>query len=52
MSLGRFDLTEDKIYTISDASKRILSELDTPVQVKIYITPKDKMPTGMTTASS
>ncbi|MBI5091310.1 MAG: Gldg family protein [Candidatus Hydrogenedentes bacterium] len=47
-SFGRFDLTQDKIYTISDASKDILSKLDTPVQVKIYITPKDKMPTGMT----
>lgn len=47
-SLGRFDLTEDKIYTVSDASKAILSRLDDPVQVKIYITPKNKMPTGLT----
>ncbi len=47
-SLARFDVTEDKIYTVSDASKRILAELDTPVQVKLYITPKGQMPTGMT----
>lgn len=47
-SLGRFDVTEDKIYTVSDASKSILSDLDTPVQVKLYITPKSEMPTGMT----
>ncbi|MBI4559372.1 MAG: Gldg family protein [Candidatus Hydrogenedentes bacterium] len=47
-SFGRFDLTEDKIYTISDASKSVLSKLDVPVQVKVYITPKNKMPTGMT----
>ncbi|MBI2425113.1 MAG: Gldg family protein [Candidatus Hydrogenedentes bacterium] len=46
-SLFRVDLTQDKIYTISKASKAILSELETPVQVKVYITPKDSMPTGM-----
>ncbi len=47
-SLGRFDLTEDKIYTVSESSRRILSRIDTPVQIKLYITPKDKMPTGLT----
>lgn len=47
-SIARWDATEDKIYTVSEASKDILNKLDTPVQVKIYITPKDKMPTGMT----
>jgi len=46
-SLLRFDLTADKIYTISQASKNILAELDTPVQLRVYITPRDKMPTGM-----
>lgn len=46
-SLGRFDLTEEKIYTMSDASKEVLSKLDDTVQVKVYITPKAKMPTGM-----
>ena len=47
-SLGRFDMTEGKIFTVSDAAKNILSKLDTPVQVKLYITPKGEMPTGMT----
>lgn len=47
-SLGRFDMTEDKIFTVSDASKNILGAIDTPVQVKVYITPKKDMPTGMT----
>ena len=47
-SLGRWDMTEGKIYTVSDASKAILAKVDTPVQVKLYITPKDKMPTGLT----
>ena len=46
-SLARFDLTEDKIYTVSEATKKILSNLKVPVQVKLYVTPKDKMPTGM-----
>lgn len=46
-SFKRFDLTEDKIYTISDASKTILSQVDTPVQMKLYISPQDSMPTGM-----
>jgi ABC-type uncharacterized transport system involved in gliding motility auxiliary subunit len=47
-SVGRFDLTEDKVFTVSEASRKILSALNTPVQVSLYITPKDKMPTGMT----
>jgi ABC-type uncharacterized transport system involved in gliding motility auxiliary subunit len=47
--LGRFDLTEDQIYTLSAASIKILHNLDLPVQVKLYITPSDKMPTEMRT---
>ena len=48
-SLGRFDLTEDRIYTVGDAAKRVLGSLDVPVQVKLYITSKDEMPTGLQT---
>jgi len=47
-SLARWDATEDKIYTVSEASSEILSGLSAPVQVKYYVTPKDKMPTGLT----
>ena len=47
MSFKRFDITEDQIYTVSPASKTILSKLKVPVQVKLYITPKAKMPTGL-----
>jgi len=47
VSIGRFDLTEGKIYTVSDASKKILSKLKIPIQIKVYISPKDKMPTAM-----
>jgi len=49
VSLGRFDVTEDKIFTVSDASKNILSTIDTPVQIKLYMTAKEEMPTGMNT---
>ena len=47
-SFGRKDMTENKIYTVSDATKDILSSLDADVMVNIYITPKDEMPTGYT----
>lgn len=42
---GRFDLTAGKIYTVSPASKRILDGLKSPVQINVYLTPPDKMPT-------
>ncbi len=45
--LGRFDMTQDRIFTLSPGTKTILGELDVPVQVKLYITPSDKMPTEM-----
>ena len=44
MSVKRFDLTENKMYTISDSSKQILEKLKVPVQVKVYITSSNKMP--------
>jgi ABC-type uncharacterized transport system involved in gliding motility auxiliary subunit len=49
IDLGRFDLTEDSIYTISDSAKRVLGELDVPVKIKLYITAKEDMPTGLQT---
>ncbi len=49
LPFGRFDLTEGKIYTVSDASKRILEKLEAPVTMKLYISPQEKMPTGMKT---
>lgn len=47
VSLGRFDLTENKVHTVSEASKQILKELKAPVVVKFYVSPVEKMPTGM-----
>ncbi len=47
--LGRFDLTEGQIYTIAPATKKILRDLKAPVTAKLYISPVEKMPTGMKT---
>ena len=49
VGLGRFDLTEDRIYTVSDGAKRIMSRLSVPVQVKYYVTPENEMPAGLKT---
>ncbi|HPU55632.1 MAG TPA: Gldg family protein, partial [Verrucomicrobiota bacterium] len=32
----RKDMTENKIYTLSEGTRRILSSLDTPVQIRFY----------------
>lgn len=48
ISMGRYDITEGKIFTVSQGAKNILGQLDTPVQVKLYISPKKDMPTGWT----
>jgi ABC-type uncharacterized transport system involved in gliding motility auxiliary subunit len=47
LSLLRRDLTEDKVYTISPATEKILSGLESPVNVKVYITPESEMPTAL-----
>jgi len=45
-SLGRFDWTEENIYTVSEASVDILNDLEAPLQVRVYITPRENMPTA------
>jgi len=35
---GRIDLTENKVYTLSDVTKNILRNLDEPLTVKAYFT--------------
>lgn len=49
ISLGRFDMTQGKIYTTSPATKKIFHDLKVPVTAKFYVSPADKMPTGMKT---
>lgn len=46
-NLGRIDLTEDQLYTLSPASRRILRQLPEPVQVSLYVTPRQQMPVTM-----
>lgn len=35
---ARVDLTEDKIYSLSASTERLLSQLDEPVQIRAYVT--------------
>ncbi len=46
---ARLDMTSDKLFTMSPAAAEILKGLQVPVQVKLYITPDDKMPTQLRT---
>ncbi len=46
---GRFDLTEEKIYTVSDEAKQVLARLKVPVRVNFYISPAESMPSMMKT---
>jgi ABC-type uncharacterized transport system involved in gliding motility auxiliary subunit len=49
VGLGRFDLTEERIYTVSQGAKNIMAKLTVPVQVKYYVTPEDELPAGIKT---
>jgi len=44
--MGRFDLTQGKIFTVTQSTKDILHSLKAPVNIKLYISPQDKMPTA------
>ena len=44
---ARLDMTSDKLFTMSPAAAKILQGLQVPVQVKLYITPSEKMPTQL-----
>lgn len=46
-SLKRLDLTENKVYTVSEAAIRQFRNLDGPVTVTYYVTPAEDMPTGL-----
>jgi ABC-type transport system involved in multi-copper enzyme maturation permease subunit len=45
--LGRYDLTENKLYTITDSTKKILQGLKAPVLVKLYVSRRESMPTAL-----
>lgn len=42
----RADCTEGKMYTLAKASKKILKQLAGPALIKLYISPRDKLPTA------
>jgi ABC-type uncharacterized transport system involved in gliding motility auxiliary subunit len=44
---ARLDMTEDRLFTMSPAAVNILQGLKVPVQVRLYITPEDRMPTEL-----
>jgi ABC-type uncharacterized transport system involved in gliding motility auxiliary subunit len=44
---ARIDLSEDKLYTLSDSAEGILQRLKVPVQLKYYVTGQAKMPTEL-----
>lgn len=47
---ARFDLTEEKLYTLSSGTKAILTKLDTPVEIRFYCTQDSKeMPVQLKT---
>ena len=47
---ARFDLTEEKLYTLSPGTKAILQKLDTPVEIRFYCTQNSKeMPVALKT---
>jgi len=49
LDIARFDITENRIYTVSESAKKIFKELKVPAAVNLYITPVEKMPTAFKT---
>lgn len=49
LSVGRVDLTQGKIHTISPVTRTILRGLKAPVTLKYYVSPGEKMPTAFKT---
>ncbi len=47
MQGARVDMTSDQLFTLSPSAVKILEGLKVPVQVKLYITPSEKMPTQL-----
>jgi len=43
----RVDLTEGKLYTLSDGTRRVLGRLQTPVKLKLYVSQGEAMPVPM-----
>lgn len=48
----RCDFTEEKLYTVSDSTRKVLKKLDTPVTLKFYYTKSSNMPAFLKTYAS
>lgn len=46
---GRFDLTEEEIYTVSKEARDVLARLKVPVKADFYVSPTERMPSLMKT---
>ncbi len=44
MSNARFDMTENKVHTLTQGTKNILGRVDTNTVIKFFVSPKDVMP--------
>ncbi len=47
MSGARVDLTEERIFSVSPATKRVFEKLQVPITVTYYVSSKDRLPTPM-----
>jgi len=45
LQIGRFDLTADQVYKLSPSVKKILTNLDAPIDLTYYVSSSEKMPT-------
>ncbi len=44
---GRIDLTQEKIFSVSPATKEVFRRLKVPITVTYYVSSRDKLPTPM-----
>jgi ABC-type uncharacterized transport system involved in gliding motility auxiliary subunit len=49
LAAQRLDLTQEKMFTLSDGTKAILKKLDTPVHIRYYATQGKDMPVAVKT---
>ena len=47
LRIKRIDLTSDKLYTVSAATKQVFERLKVPISVTYYVSSKEKLPTPM-----
>ncbi|MBN2010173.1 GldG family protein [candidate division KSB1 bacterium] len=45
LNFGRFDLTAEQVYKLSPSVKKILSQLEAPIELTYYVSSSEKMPT-------